>query len=179
MSWVHVNALLLYILCVFGSSHYIGAPRVILSFFFKESSQHFLSWLFYCACGFAFCEARLLPASPVDKKHLRHCFPWTYFSFGKKWSSVCRHVCICVKQFPNPRNVVLIKHLFFVKNIASLQTCFAEYKQESSFSNHCLGSRLTECHRCMMLNASSICLAEYICCSEVVILATHCEKLMV
>lgn len=116
------------------------APRVILSFSFSRK----LSTLFIVIVLIAHVVSHfvklvsylphLLTKNICDIASLEH-----IFSFGKKWYSVCRHVCICVKQFPNPRNVVLIKHLFFVKNIASLQNCFAEYKHDVKFQQPLFG----------------------------------------
>lgn len=102
-------ALLLYIVCVFFIIP-VNLKHLKWFYLFFLRCSHFLSWLFYCA------SVKLVSYLPhLLTKNIATFFPWTFFffSFGKKWYSVCRHVCICVKQFPNPRNVVLIKHLFF------------------------------------------------------------------
>lgn len=76
VSWVHVNCfVVVHSVCFLDHPSTFGAPRVILSFFKK------LSTLFIVIVLLRICEARLLPASPVDKKHLQHCFPWTFFFF--------------------------------------------------------------------------------------------------
>lgn len=120
VSWVHVNCfVVVHSVCFLDHPSTFGAPRVILSFFLKALNT------FYRDCSIAHLWSSSLTCLTCWQKTFATLLPlniFFFFSFGKKWYSVCRHVCICVKQFPNPRNVVLIKHLFFVKTLPVCKT---------------------------------------------------------